>query len=160
VKRRAAIFLTPFKGFGYLSPAVDRLRNREFFLKGENTMKWVLMGISLVWIASGVCLVLYTTACRKVLAALLENMNAQILGALALVVGVLLLLAATASQNFWFVVLLAGFAAAKGVLLFINPRGFFAKIRRWYLKEADDQTYRMAGIILLVLGTAVFSWIK
>jgi uncharacterized protein YjeT (DUF2065 family) len=123
-------------------------------------MKWVLMGISLVWIASGVCLVLYTTACRKVLAALLENLNAQILGALALVVGVLLLLAATASQNFWFVVLLAGLAAAKGVLLFINPRGFFAKIRRWYLKEADDQTYRMAGIILLVLGTAVFSWIK
>lgn len=123
-------------------------------------MKWVLMGISLVWIASGVCLVLYTAACRKVLATLLENMNAQILGALILVVGVLLLLSAAASQNFWFVLLLAGLALAKGVLFFINPRGLFAKIRRWYLQQADDQTYRMMGIILLVLGTAVFSWIK
>jgi uncharacterized protein YjeT (DUF2065 family) len=123
-------------------------------------MKWVLMVISLFWIASGVCLVLYTTACRKFLATLLENMSPQIFGALAFGVGVLLLLSAGASQNFWFVVLLAGLAVAKGLLLFINPRGLFAKIRRWYLEQADDQTYRMAGIILLVLGTAVFSWIK
>lgn len=123
-------------------------------------MKWVLMGISLLWIASGVCLVLYTTACRKVLANLLENMSPQIFGALAFGLGVLLLLSAAASQNFWFVVLLAGLAVAKGLLLFVNPRGLFAKIRQWYLQQADDQTYRMAGIILLVLGTAVFSWIK
>jgi uncharacterized protein YjeT (DUF2065 family) len=123
-------------------------------------MKWVLMAISLFWIASGVCLVLYTTACRKFLATLLENMSPQIFGALAFGVGLLLLLSAGASQNFWFVVLLAGLAVAKGLLLFINPRGLFVKIRRWYLQQADDQTYRMAGIILLVLGTAVFSWIK
>jgi uncharacterized protein YjeT (DUF2065 family) len=123
-------------------------------------MKWVLMAISLFWIASGVCLVLYTTACRKFLATLLENMSPQIFGALAFGVGVLLLLSAGASQNFWFGVLLAGLAVAKGLLLFINPRGLFVKIRRWYLQQADDQTYRMAGIILLVLGTAVFSWIK
>lgn len=123
-------------------------------------MKWVLMAISLLWIASGVCLVLYTTACRKFLATLLENMSPQIFGALAFGVGVLLLLSAGTSQNFWFVVLLAGLAVAKGLLLFINPRGLFVKIRRWYLQQADDQTYRMAGIILLVLGTAVFSWIK
>ncbi|MCG6906198.1 MAG: hypothetical protein LJE63_06190 [Desulfobacteraceae bacterium] len=123
-------------------------------------MKWVLMVISLFWIASGVCLVLYTTACRKFLATLLENMSPQIFGALAFGVGVLLLLSAGASQNFWFVVLLAGLAVAKGLLLFVNPRGLFVKIRRWYLQQADDQTYRMAGIILLVLGTAVFSWIK
>jgi uncharacterized protein YjeT (DUF2065 family) len=75
-------------------------------------------------------------------------------------VGALLLLSAGASQNFWFVVLLAVLAAAKGLLFFLNPRGLFAKIRQWYLHQADDQTYRMAGIILLVLGTAVFSWIR
>ncbi|MGD8541016.1 MAG: hypothetical protein PVI27_00070 [Desulfobacteraceae bacterium] len=123
-------------------------------------MKWVLMAISLLWIASGVCLILYTAACRKVLANLLENMSPQILGALAFGVGALLLLSAGASQNFWFVVLLAVLAAAKGLLFFLNPRGLFAKIRQWYLHQADDQTYRMAGIILLVLGTAVFSWIR
>lgn len=123
-------------------------------------MKWVLMAFSLVWIASGVCLVLYTAACRNVLANLLENVNAQVLGGLTLVAGVLLLLSATASQNFWFVVLLGGLALAKGVLFFINPRGLYEKIRRWYLQQADDQTYRMGGIILLVLGTAVFSWIR
>jgi hypothetical protein len=123
-------------------------------------MKWVLMGISLVWIASGVCLVLYTAACRKGLANLLESMNAQVLGALTLAVGLLLLLSAGASQNFWFVVLLGALALAKGAFLIVNPRGVFEKIRRWYLLQADDQTYRMGGIILLVLGTAVFSWIR
>jgi uncharacterized protein YjeT (DUF2065 family) len=45
------------------------------------------------------------------------------------------------------------------LLTALNPRNSFEKIREWYLHTASDQTYRLFGIIMLIIGMAVFSWI-
>jgi hypothetical protein len=45
------------------------------------------------------------------------------------------------------------------MLFLFNPGNSFEKIREWYLHTALDQTYRLFGIIMLIIGMAVFSWI-
>jgi len=35
----------------------------------------------------------------------------------------------------------------------------YNKIIDWYLNKATDQTYRFFGIVILIIGTAIFSWV-
>jgi uncharacterized protein YjeT (DUF2065 family) len=48
---------------------------------------------------------------------------------------------------------------AKGLFIFINPRGFYDKFSDWYFGSSSDQTHRLFGILAIILGTAILSWI-
>ena len=122
-------------------------------------MKWFIVLISIIWIASGGFLILYTDRCRDMLAKAFERMGRVPLAATAALLGLLLLLSARSTVNSGFVVVLGLLALAKGGVFFWNPGHFFDKTRQWWLERATDQTYRLTGIIVLVLGTALISWI-
>ena len=109
-------------------------------------MKWFIYLFSIVWIASGGFLILYTRQCRETMAQWFER------------IGLLLVLSARGSLNAGVIVLIGLLAMLKGALFFFNPSGLFEKTLRWWLEQAADQTYRLAGMIALVLGTALFSW--
>jgi uncharacterized protein YjeT (DUF2065 family) len=47
----------------------------------------------------------------------------------------------------------------EGGLAFSNPRNMYNRLMDWYLDSISDQTHRLFGIITIILGTAVFSWI-
>ena len=122
-------------------------------------MKWVLYVISMMWIIFGSFAILYTTRQRDMLKGLLENAHLKIIAIFPFTAGVLLLLASSASHYPWFIRLIAMLAIVKGAFIFSNPNRTADKLNNWYLNAASDQTCRLFGIIAILLGSAVFSWI-
>jgi hypothetical protein len=86
-------------------------------------------------------------------------MDRRVLAVLPAVLGVLLVVAASESRNAWFVRLIGIIGLAKSGFIFSNPKGFYDQMMDWYLDQASDQTFRFFGIVALILGTALFSWI-
>ncbi|MBW1698480.1 MAG: hypothetical protein JRH18_17030 [Deltaproteobacteria bacterium] len=121
-------------------------------------MKWFLYGMGFLWIGVGICLILLTDMCRKAIARILDAIHEKILAVFSLAVGFLLVLSAFWSQNFWFIMMLGTVAIAKGVLLMFNPKNLFERMKDWYLNSASDNTYRLFGIIMLIVGTVISSW--
>ena len=122
-------------------------------------MKLFLYVISLVWIAIGSWAILYTIESRKVVKSIVKDTDRKILSVLPVIVGLLLLFSASASNNSWFIRLLGIMAVIKGVFIFLNPKNLYDEVISWYLNSVSDQTYRLFGIITIILGTAVLSWI-
>ena len=123
-------------------------------------MKWFLYIISIVWIAYGAWLILYTEQSRHLTRDLFTEGNSKIFGIVAAVAGLLFLLSTAHTLNPMAIGLLGILAMAKGALLFFNPGNIYARISRWYFESNSDQSLRLFGIIALVLGTVVLSWIK
>lgn len=122
-------------------------------------MKWILFGLSLFWITAGSWVILYTNQSRDGFKAMVDRLGRIPLGAGVAVLGVLVILAARGSYNAGFIVFLGLLALVKGALIVWNPRGLYEKTVQWGLAAASDQSYRLAGIVMLVLGTALLSWI-
>ncbi len=122
-------------------------------------MEWVLVVVALLFIVTGVGEILYTDEIRKGLSALMKDSHRKPLAVGAAVGGVLLLLAMGSSRYGWFVGLLGGAAVVKAVVFWFNPGDLFRKARAVYLESASEQTHRLYGIVMLVLGTALFSWV-
>ena len=123
-------------------------------------MTWILYAASVLWIAAGAYGILYTDRWRALMRRLLENTGRRLLEAATGVGGLLLLLAASTSRVPAVVDVIGVLAIAKAVLLYLNPAGVFEKSRRWYLDELTDQAHRLLGIVSLILGTALLSWVR
>ena len=122
-------------------------------------MKEFLYAYSVLCIGLGSCLVLYTTECRRLLGNMLTGIDRRFLALLPAIFGILLILAAPQARNAWFVRLLGLIGVAKAGFIVANPQGLCEQVNNWLLNSASDQTFRLFGIISLILGTAVFSWI-
>jgi hypothetical protein len=121
-------------------------------------MQWFLYLISIVWIAVGSCSILYVSETREA-ARKLMNVNLKVMAALPLLAGILFILAASASAHSWFILVLGVLSFAKGGLMITNPKGIVDQATDWYLNRVSDQTYRFFGILTIILGTAILSWI-
>ena len=123
-------------------------------------MKWVLYVISMIWIIFGSFAILYTIQYRDMLRSILKKPNLKIIAIFPFAAGILLLLSSSASHYPWFIRLIGIFAIVKGAVIFSNPIEIANKLNAWYLNSVSDQTHRLLGIIAILLGSAVFSWIK
>ena len=123
-------------------------------------MKWFLFLFSLLMIAAGSGYILYTQKMRESLRNLFKGSYEKIIAILVTILGLVLILSAGAARQSGFIVLLGVIAMGKGVFIFLNPRGYYQQTKQWILEHASDQTYRLLGIIALILGTAIFSWIS
>jgi len=121
-------------------------------------MEWFLYFISILWVATGSCFILYSNGSREALKKLFFNVPKEVLMVIAVAFGIFFFMAAPHSRNSWVIILFGILAIAKGAFFLFNPANTFEKTRDWYLYTATDGTYRFFGIIMLVLGTAVFSW--
>ena len=122
-------------------------------------MSWFLYFVSIAWISAGSCAILYTIDTRNTLNRSLSALNRKVLSILPLAFGVLMILAAADSLHPWLVRMLGLLGLIKGVLVIANPMALYDKSVKWYLESVSDQGYRLTGIILIILGTAVLSWI-
>ena len=122
-------------------------------------MKEFLYAYSVLCIGLGSCLVLYTTECRRLLGNMLTGIDRRFLAPLPAVFGILLMLAASQARNAGFIRLLGLIGVAEGGFIFANPKGLYEEVKDWLLNSASDQTFRLFGIISLILGTAILSWI-
>ncbi|MGD8367933.1 MAG: hypothetical protein PVG78_09840 [Desulfobacterales bacterium] len=122
-------------------------------------MAWFLYLYSFLLVAGGAFFILYTSETRRYAGELLEGGSQKLIAVAAAVIGVLLMISAPSTRMLGFVVFLGILAAVKGAVIWFNPRGFYEKFRDWFLNAASDQTFRLFGIIWLIIGTAMFSWI-
>jgi len=122
-------------------------------------MKWFLYAISLIWIFVGCCTILYTHETRNVAKNIIKGINYKILSILPFIFGILFLISASATCRPWFIRIIGFLGMAKGLFIFINPKGFYDKFSDWYLNSLSDQTHRFFGIFAIILGTAILSWI-
>ena len=122
-------------------------------------MKWILYIISLLWIGAGSCIILYTPQSRAFLKKTLHGVDLRLISIVPITIGALLIISAYYSAAFWTIVVLGILAIGKGCLFIFNPRKAADKIMTWFLDAVSDNMYRLAGIIALILGTALLSWI-
>ncbi len=122
-------------------------------------MRWFLYAISYSWIAIGTCSILFTDETRNVLKGIFKTVDRKILSVFEAVIGILLLFSAAESHHGWFIRLIGLMALMEGAIIFFIPKKLYDDLVHWYLSNASDQTYRLFGIISIILGTAVLSWI-
>ena len=122
-------------------------------------MKWILYIISLLWIGAGSCIILYTPQSRAFLKKTLHGVDLGLISIVPITIGALLIISAYYSAAFWTIVVLGILAIGKGCLFIFNPGNTADRMMAWFLNEVSDNMYRLAGIIALILGTALLSWI-
>ena len=119
-------------------------------------MDWFIYLVGVIWIGVGAVYILYTEEARDTVRMVLKRYQRQVFAVVALIIGALLVAAAFFSHKTWLVAILGGLALAKSAYLFFNPGNTYEALVTWYLK-ATDQTYRLFGMIMVVLGTALIS---
>jgi uncharacterized protein YjeT (DUF2065 family) len=122
-------------------------------------MIWFLYGFALFWIAVGSLFILYTDESRRVLRNVMGEVMPRPLAFVPMVVGILLIISARASGAFWFILILGLLAVGKGLYLLLAPRSQTKALLAWWLNSAQDRTYRFWGLIIVVLGMAILSWV-
>ena len=123
-------------------------------------MKWFLYAISFLWITAGSWFIIYTTESRNVMKRLFDKTDRKILSVFPAIIGILLFISASWSLHSWFLRMLGIMAVIKGGIIFFNPKNLYDEVMNWYLNSLSDQTYRFFGIVSIIIGTAVLSWIS
>ena len=122
-------------------------------------MKGFLYVISFFCIAMGCCTILYTDETRRFVKSIFNEIDRKFISAFELIMGILLLISATARRQAWFIRLFGLLAIIEGAVIFLIPKNLYDELMDWYLNSASNQTYRLFGILSLVFGTAILSWI-
>ncbi|MEW5801987.1 MAG: DUF2065 family protein [bacterium] len=129
-------------------------------------MKWFLYTIGLLWVILGTVQVLYTEQSNSILKKIMVERNPKILGIFPFLIGVLLCVSALLNYSkegvykpLWFVFALGLLACIKGILFFLLPPHNSRKFLQWWFSQASDRFIRLWGLILVVLGVAILSWL-
>lgn len=122
-------------------------------------MTFVIYLLGFAWIAAGAIAILYTDDYRAYLKQLLTGTHRIWLALVPAIVGLLLVVSASATSHRGVIALIGVVGIVKGILIYVNPRHLFETARTW-LEVLSDQGYRLVGILSLVLGTVVLSWIR
>lgn len=122
-------------------------------------MQYIIYLLGFAWIAAGATAILYPDDYRAYLNGLLTRLDRIWLAMIPAVLGLLLVIAASSTTHRGFVGIIGALAIAKGVLIYFNPGDIFKTSKDW-LDRLSDQGCRLMGIVALVLGTVVISWIR
>lgn len=122
-------------------------------------MAWFLYFFSVAFISLGACAILYTAETHKTYATLVSRINRKVIAALPFAAGILLIISASASSYPWLIRLFGLMGLLKGAVVFFNPKGIYDQIIHWYLESVSEQGERLLGIVAIIIGTAVLSWI-
>jgi len=122
-------------------------------------MKWFLYAFSLIWISFGAGFIIYTRETKRMINSFVTSLDRRILSAFPAVFGIFLIISASESRHSWFIRLIGIIALLKGGFIFWNPQNLYDDTIDWYLNSVSDQTFRFFGIVTLILGTVILSWI-
>jgi uncharacterized protein YjeT (DUF2065 family) len=122
-------------------------------------MKWFLYAISLVYISIGCCSIFYTNETKNIVKSIFSNIDQKILSVLPFILGILFILSSPATRIPWLFRVIGLMAVIEGVVFFLISKDLYDKFMDWYLNSLSDQTYRLSGILGIIIGTAFLSWI-
>jgi len=117
-----------------------------------------LYTVTILWIAIGTFLIVYTERTMEVLKKLLFIERVRILAILPIIFGIILTAGAFAyPQIFWLCLVLGLIALIKGVYLVMAPLSQIKGLIDWWFNRANDSIIRLCGLISFVLGIAIIS---
>jgi hypothetical protein len=121
-------------------------------------MTALLYIISVIWIAAGVFLILYTERYREFSKKMFPTDKLKIWAVVPLFFGVVLVLGAFFEKEvFWLAFILGLIALLKGVYLIAGPSAQAKKLVEWWFEKANDRIIRLSGLIIFFLGSAIFT---
>jgi len=131
------------------------------FNDSEGDMKALLYLISLLWIAAGTFVVVFTEKYREVFKRVFPTQKPKLLSIIAFAFGVVLIIGAFFNRDvFWFVFILGLLAILKGIYLYLAPTEQIKALMDWWFFRARPETNRFMGLILFVIGIALFSYLR
>jgi uncharacterized protein YjeT (DUF2065 family) len=104
-------------------------------------------------------LILYTRQTVDALHGWLQTYPLKYLAAIPAVFGFLFLISASSTTYPWVFRIIALVAFCEAVVAFTNPQKIYSRMLDWYVKHVSDQTNRLFGIIGIIFGTAILTWI-
>ena len=114
--------------------------------------------ISVIWIAAGVFLIIYTDRYREFSKKVFPTDKLKVWAVVPLFFGVVLVLGAFFEKDvFWLAFILGLLALLKGVYLIAGPSAQAKKLVDWWFEKASDRIIRLSGLIIFFLGSAIFT---
>ena len=121
-------------------------------------MVWFLYLVAILFIAKGSFLVLYTEKALDLSEIILEKGTYRIWGGTGAAFGILLSIASFWSGVVWFLFLLGLMFAGIGTFVFLGEEEKVQPLLRTW-SSLSGNGLRLWGLILVVTGTAILSWI-
>jgi hypothetical protein len=123
-------------------------------------MRVFLLILSILWVALGATIVLYTNQTRSLLREFVLGINIRWLALPAFVVGLVFLIGACiVHEVFWIALILGLLAIAKGAYLAMSPLPQLRSLLEWWFDRANELTIRLWGLIVFTLGVTLVSWL-
>lgn len=123
-------------------------------------MKWFLYVMSIYFVVVGVGFILYTDWVKRLVRNMSSNFNFRWFFFLPLIIGIFFILSKDFTYHPWFILALGILALGKGIYLLISPKKHMDTIITWWINDVQHITYRFWGLVILVLGMTLLSWIK
>ena len=121
-------------------------------------MLWFLYLVAIIFIAKGSFLVLHTERALELSEMIIEKGSHRIWGLAGGVFGILLSIASFWSGVVWFLFVLGLMFAGIGIFLFLGEEEKVQPLLRTW-SSMSHTGLRLWGLILVVTGTAILSWI-
>jgi uncharacterized protein YjeT (DUF2065 family) len=122
-------------------------------------MKVIVYFLSLAYIAIGSICILYTREYVDALKKIIQKIPLKVLSSFTAVFGILFFISASATIFPWFFRVIGLLAIVETIVIFTNPYNIYSRLLDWYF-DISDQTQRLFGIISIIFGTAILTWIK
>lgn len=124
-------------------------------------MKILLYVIALLWIASGTFVIVFTEKAKELFKKVFYTEKVKRLSFLPFLFGLVLVIGAFYHREvFWFTLILGLLAIAKGVYFYMAPPEQSKALMDWWFFKARPETVRFMGLIIFVLGIALFSYLR
>jgi uncharacterized protein YjeT (DUF2065 family) len=118
-------------------------------------MTWFLYAFSLIGISIGCSSILYTNETRMFLRIYFEQIDKKILSTIPFILGIMFILSASAARIQWPIRAIGLMAVIEGVVFFLIPKDLYDKFIDWYLNSLSDQTYRLFGILGIIIWMTI-----
>lgn len=116
--------------------------------------------ISILFIAVGTSLVIFTEGTRGFLKKPMLSNSVRLMAIIPLIVGILLAIGAFYHRQMFELAFTLGILAIiKGLYLALGPLNQIKRLMEWWFTKADNRTIRFFGLISFLLGTVIFSYL-
>jgi len=123
-------------------------------------MNPILFIVSILWIAAGTAMIIYTRGIRTFWGRLLNRDNYKWLAVIPAGFGFLLLASVFYyPELLWLSLILGLLALLKGAYIIFGPSRQVKSLFDWWVNNPSDGTLRLFGLFTFILGSAFLSYI-
>jgi uncharacterized protein YjeT (DUF2065 family) len=125
----------------------------------EPYMDSIVFLLGLIYISTSACFILYTRESVHFIKRQTTIFQLKYLAFIPAIFGFLFLISATAIIYPWVFRVIGILSVAEAVIIFSDPKGIYTRFLAWYF-GLSDQVQRLFGIIGIVFGTVIMTWVK